>query len=247
MHTNKTPAHVAIIMDGNGRWAERRGKSRTLGHVRGARVAKKIIAAAVENKISHLTLFAFSTENWFRPENEVHFLMHLLTRQIQREIAMLIKNNVRFRVIGDIARLPISVRTVVENAIAQTKNNTGLNLVFAISYGGRQEIVLAAKSLAKKILNSEIQLDEIDEALFANELESSFLPDPDLIIRTSGECRISNFFLWQAAYSEIYIHNKLWPDFTASDFSEALSIFARRERRMGRVVVAHNTENVLPL
>lgn len=244
MNISTLPDHVAIIMDGNGRWAKRRGKARIFGHLRGARVAKNIITAAVDNKIKNLTLFAFSTENWFRPEQEVGFLMRLLSRQIVRELDMLMKKNVRFRVIGDLSRLPQTVLTVVDNAIEKTKHNTGMNLTFAISYGGRQEIVNAAKSLAKKVQSGLINPEDISEESFSNELASRFLPDPDLIIRTSGECRISNFFLWQSAYSEIYIHNKLWPEFTAADFMDSLETYSARDRRMGRVKEAPSAQQV---
>ena len=239
--TPAQPKHVAIIMDGNGRWAEARCRTRTHGHLRGARVAKNIISAAVNTNIQYLTLFAFSNENWFRPDAEVHFLMRLLARQIAREQATLMKNNVRFRVIGDLKRLPQNVQAVVNSTILMTENNTGLTLVFALSYGGRQEVVKAAQLIAEKIHSRALSPDQIDERLFSNHLESSFMPDPDLIIRTSGEQRLSNFFLWQAAYSEIYTIDKFWPDFTAADFSEALSVFSSRRRRFGRVLSEENT------
>lgn len=233
-----TPRHVAIIMDGNGRWAQMRNRPRTYGHLAGARAAKKIITSAATSGLKNLTLFAFSTENWSRPEAEVNFLMRLLAHQILREQKTLMKNNIRFRTIGELSRMPQSVREVVEQTVELTKNNSGLNLVFALSYGGRQEIIRATRDLVTKVSNGQIEANEIDEAVFAAQLESKFLPDPDLIIRTSGEERLSNFFLWQAAYSEILVFNKYWPEFTADDFRYAINIFSQRERRFGRISAA---------
>ncbi len=233
-----TPRHVAIIMDGNGRWAQMRNRPRTYGHLAGARAAKKIITSAATAGLKNLTLFAFSTENWSRPETEVRFLMRLLAHQILREQKNLMKNNIRFRTIGELSRMPAPVRDIVEQTVAMTAGNNGLNLVFALSYGGRQEIIRAARELAEKVSAGELKVENIDESLFANQLESSFLPDPDLIIRTSGEERLSNFFLWQAAYSEILVFNKFWPEFTSDDFKYAMNIFSQRERRFGRVSVA---------
>lgn len=230
-----SPQHLAIIMDGNGRWAQARGKSRTHGHLRGAKVAKNIISSAIKENIKNLTLFAFSNENWFRPNEEVNFLMKLLARQISREQNSLVKNNVRFRVIGDLDRLPPPVKSVVFDTINKTESNTGMNLVFALSYGGRQEIVNAAKKISAKVTSGEISLEQIDETLFNQNMDSNFLPDPDLIIRTSGEQRLSNFFLWQAAYAEIYTADKMWPDYTAEDLNLALKNFANRRRRYGRI------------
>ncbi len=222
-------------MDGNGRWAEARRRSRAHGHLRGARVAKNIITAAVASKIESLTLFAFSNENWLRPDTEISFLMRLLARQITREQTSLMNSNIRFRVIGDLMRLPQEVRTIIKETIELTATNTGMNLVFALSYGGRQEIVKATKLIAEKVKAGLLAIDQIDEFMFAHHLESSFLPDPDLIIRTSGEQRLSNFYLWQSAYSEIYTIEKLWPDFTADDFNLAISNYSARNRRFGKV------------
>lgn len=229
------PQHVAIIMDGNGRWAKARGHMRTFGHMRGARVAKEIITLAVERGISYLTLFAFSTENWLRPKHEVDFLMRLLAKQILREREALMKNNVRFRVIGNVDGLPQPVRQIVLDSVEMTRQNTGMNLVFALNYGGRQEIAEAARTLAQKALEGQLDPETIDTETFASQLQSHFLPDPDLIIRTSGEQRLSNFYLWQSAYSEILILDKLWPEFTTADFDMALENYAGRERRFGRV------------
>ncbi len=221
-------------MDGNGRWAELRKKDRTFGHIKGARVAKAMIEACARRGIEHLTLYAFSTENWLRPTSEVGFLMHLLARNMRRERASLVKNNIRVSVIGELSRLPESVRAEVERTIDETRHNTGMHLTFALSYGSRQEITEAVRGIATEIAQGRLAPEEINENLLARKLQSSFLPDPDLIIRTSGEFRLSNFMLWQAAYSEIYITNVLWPDFTTADLEEALMQYARRERRFGR-------------
>jgi len=221
-------------MDGNGRWAELRKKDRTFGHIKGARVAKKMIEACARRGIEHLTLYAFSTENWLRPQSEVSFLMRLLARNMRRERAGLLKNNIRFSVIGELSRLPEAVRVEVERTIEETRNNSGMRLTFALSYGARQEITDAVREIAKDILQGRLAPHEIDENTLAQKLQSSFLPDPDLIIRTSGEYRLSNFMLWQAAYSEIYVTQVLWPDFTTADLEEALLQYARRERRFGR-------------
>lgn len=228
------PRHLAIIMDGNGRWAKARNHSRIFGHVRGAKVAKNVIEECARLKLPYLTLFAFSTENWFRPMEEVSFLMHLLTRQLRREKITLMRNNIRFQCIGDLDRLPSLVRDVVLDTVEATAGNTGMILTFALSYGGRQEITLMAKEIARQVKEGLLEEGEIDEALVASLMPSSFLPDPDLIIRTSGESRISNFFLWQAAYSEIAFEEKAWPDFEMSDLHRALETFAARERRYGR-------------
>lgn len=226
-------SHVAIIMDGNGRWASAKGRERAFGHIQGARTAKKIILEVVSKKIPYLTLFAFSTENWRRPILEVNFLMRLLVHQIRRTESLFKKHNIRFHTIGDLAGLPQSVQEAVEYIKKTTAGNTGLNLTFALNYGGRQEILGSVMSIAKKIQNKEISADQITAELFSKNLESYFLPNPDLIIRTSGEHRLSNFFLWQAAYSEIYLCKKHWPDFSSIDFNEALIEYSRRERRYG--------------
>jgi undecaprenyl diphosphate synthase len=223
----KLPQHVAIIMDGNGRWAEHRGHSRIFGHVRGAKTAKNIISESASRGIKNLTLFTFSTENWTRPEFEVSFLMKLLRKHLIRERASLCKQNIKFQCIGDLSRIPEAARAEVQLTMDMTRDNTGMNLTFAISYGGRQEIINGIK----KLVDSGAAITEKN---FSQSLESSFLPDPDLIIRTSGETRISNFFLWQAAYSEIYFTETFWPDFNASEFQKALEYFEGRERRFGK-------------
>lgn len=229
------PKHLAIIMDGNGRWASRRGHNRFFGHVRGAKVAKNIIQECSRRGIENLTLFTFSTENWHRPSREVAFLMNLLVRHLRREKNQLLKNNIRFRFIGNIERVPPAVKAIMMEVADVTSHNTGLNLVFALSYGGRDELVRAAKTLAEKVKRGELHPGDIDEELFSVNLESAFLPDPDLIIRTSGESRLSNFFLWQAAYSEIFVTAKFWPDFEAADLDRALKFFSERQRRFGRL------------
>lgn len=236
-----SPKHIAIIMDGNGRWAEAHGHHRFFGHIRGARVAKSMIEACAERKIEFLTLFAFSTENWSRPKSEVNLLMKLLRSRLNRERAQLIKNNIRFRCIGDIGRLPHPVRETVNETIDKTNHCTGMTLIFALSYGGRQEISSAAQKIARLVQDGQLQPQDITEELFATHLESSFFPDPDIIIRTSGECRVSNFFLWQAAYSELMIVPKMWPEFTAEDLDLAITNFASRERRFGKTSAQLNS------
>ncbi len=233
------PKHLAIIMDGNGRWAGNRGLSRIFGHIRGARVAKKIIQTCAQMKLENLTLFTFSTENWFRPQEEVSFLMRLLARRLKRDRKLLMENNIRFRCIGNLQQLPQYALTEVKRTIKETEGNTGMKLVFALSYGGRQEILNAVKLAAQEALSGHLNLEKLDEETFGKLLESSFLPDPDLIIRTSGETRLSNFYLWQSAYSEIFIDHTLWPDYTESDLRRALSEYTLRERRFGRTPSHH--------
>lgn len=234
MEKLKLPRHLAIIMDGNGRWAKARHHGRFYGHVRGARVAREVIEECAKLKLQYLTLFAFSTENWFRPAEEVSFLMHLLVRQLRREQRTLMNNNIRFRAIGDMERMPATVRQVVEETTRLTENNTGMVLVSALSYGGRQEITEMARELVRQAKSGMLEENEIDEALVAQYMPSSFLPDPDLVIRTSGEKRISNFLLWQSAYSEIQFEEKAWPDFNVHDLHRSLEIYSVRERRFGR-------------
>jgi undecaprenyl diphosphate synthase len=231
----KLPKHLAIIMDGNGRWAKARRHSRVFGHVRGARVAKQVIDECAHLQIPHLTLFAFSTENWFRPEDEIVFLMALLRRQLIRERGNLIAKNIRFQCIGDISSLPPIVREEVLLTVKQTAENTGMILTFALSYGGRQEITAMAQEVARQARLGLLTEDDLDDASVAGLLPSSFLPDPDLILRTSGEYRLSNFLLWQAAYSELVFETKSWPEFTISDLHRVLEKYNDRERRFGRI------------
>ncbi len=241
METKPLPKHVAIIMDGNGRWAEVRGRNRTFGHLRGARVAREIIEACSERGVQNLTLYTFSSENWLRPLEEVSFLMALLSRHLKRERANLVKNGIRFSAIGELSRLPKAVLDEVDETIRATAHCTGMNLTFALSYGGRQDILAATRSL----LADGVKPEELDETMFASRLltgqmASGAMPDPDIIIRTSGESRLSNFFLWQSAYSEIFITNTLWPDYSSEELDEAFSWFQSRERRFGRTTAQLN-------
>lgn len=232
---NSAAKHIAIIMDGNGRWASARGRSRFVGHIKGAKAAKSIIEHCAQHPtVEHLTLFAFSTENWFRPQEEVSFLMKLLLKQLERERATLIENNICFKAIGDLSRLPKPVQLSIQKSIEETKSNSGLILTFALSYSGKQDLVSAMKLIAEKIQAGELLAKDINEEIVSQSLPSSFLPNPDLIIRTSGEHRLSNFFLWQSAYSELYIVDKMWPEFSSKDFDQALACFKNRQRRFGR-------------
>lgn len=229
------PQHIAIIMDGNGRWAQNRGHNRFFGHIRGTKVAKKIIEECSRLKISHLTLYAFSTENWLRPQDEVSFLMTLLAKYLHRERQNLIANNIQFNCIGQIDRLPNVARQEILKTIAATKENTGLKLSFALSYGGRQEIVSAAKAFARDVIENQLTIDDLNEDIFNKYLNTYPAPDPDIIIRTSGESRLSNFLPWQSVYSELYISPTLWPDFTIDDLYSALRHYSTRERRFGLI------------
>lgn len=236
--------HVAIIMDGNGRWAQAKNKPRTYGHIKGARVAKKIITHAANSGLKNLTLYAFSTENWLRPQTEVSFLMILLKRYLLKETANLVKKNIRFTVIGEIEKLPKDVQLAITNTRNLTTKNTGLNVVFAMSYGSRQEILLAVQSIAEKYKNNELDKNQITESLLNSHLMTYATPDPDLIIRTSGERRLSNFMMWQAAYSELYFSPTLWPDFTEKHFDHCCQDYFQRDRRYGRVRI-ENEESFL--
>lgn len=233
----KIPQHLAIIMDGNGRWAQQRSHPRVYGHVKGTRIAKKIITECSRLGVKHLTLYAFSTENWFRPSKEIQLLMNLLRKYLKRETTNLIKENIRFTTIGETERLPADVLHAIENSKQATSHCTGLNLVFALSYGSRQEITQALKAIAHQIEQGQLKSQDIDEALIHSHLSTN-CPDPDLVIRTSGEKRISNFLLWQSAYSELYFTDTLWPDFTTQDLHLAFQDYSQRERRFGKVVTS---------
>ena len=236
-------------MDGNGRWAQQRNRPRIHGHIRGTRVAKNIIIHASDLGVEALTLFAFSTENWFRPESEVSFLMKLLERYLKKETENLVKKNICFDTIGDISKVPSQVANQIVKARAATANCTGLKVIFALSYGSRQEITNSVKQIARLVESGVLKSDQIDESTVHQYLMTSALPDPDLIIRTSGEQRISNFLLWQAAYSEFYFTPKLWPDFTAQDLETALEHFSKRNRRFGRAELnslVNTTNSALP-
>ncbi len=227
------PCHVAIIMDGNGRWAKARGLPRTAGHKRGAESVRAAVQAAGELGVSYLTLFGFSSENWKRPEGEVRDLMGLLRLYLKGEIKSLHKNNVRLRVVGDRARLGKDIVSLIEDGEAKTANNTGLTLVLALSYGSRQEIVSAVRALAQDAADGKISPDQIDEDMVSSRLFTVGIPDPDLLIRTSGEQRISNFLLWQCAYSELVFQDVLWPDFDRQHLEDAIAAYHGRERRFG--------------
>jgi undecaprenyl diphosphate synthase len=227
------PLHVAIIMDGNGRWAKARGLPRTVGHQRGADAVRRTVRGAAELGISYLTLFGFSSENWKRSAEEIDDLMALLRFYVRSEIDELDRNGVRVRVIGDRARLADDIVDLIGNAERRTRGNARLNLTVALSYGGRSEITLAARRLAGAVCAGELGIDDIDEAAFARHLLTVDLPDPDLVIRTSGEKRVSNFLLWQSAYAELIFLDRLWPDFTKDDLESAIREFHRRDRRYG--------------
>lgn len=227
--------HIAIIMDGNGRWAELLGKKRVKGHEAGAKVVKKITTfCSNHNEIERLTLYAFSTENWNRPKAEVDALMSLLVKSIKKEIKDLKKNNIRLQAIGDLKSLPSKSQKTLKEAIAETADNDGLTLVLALSYGSRSEIVDAAKKLAIKFKNNEISEKDFTESNFSSHLYTSEMPDPELMIRTSGEQRISNFLMYQLAYAELYFTDTLWPDIRKKDLYDAVYDFQNRERRFGK-------------
>jgi undecaprenyl diphosphate synthase len=234
-HLNKDllPKHVAIIMDGNGRWAEKRSLNRIAGHQKGIKRAKEVIRTSREIGIEVLTLYAFSTENWNRPQVETKTLMALLKRFLLAEGKELITNNIRLNTIGTIEDLPKEVTEILQEVMYKTKDNTGMILNTALSYSGRSEIIQAVKKIASDIKQGKVTLQQIDETIFSKYLFTSGLPDPDFLIRTSGEHRISNFLLWQMAYTELYITDTLWPDFTGKDLIRALEDYQKRERRFG--------------
>ena len=227
------PLHVAIVMDGNGRWAKARGLPRTAGHRRGADAVRQAVRSAVELGVGYLTLFGFSSENWRRPAAEVHDLMGLLRHYLRGEVAELHGNRVRLRVIGERRRLAPDIIELIESAEALTRGNSALTLTVALSYGGRQDIVQAASLIAAEVAAGRLSASAIDEATFARYLWTADMPDPDLVIRTSGERRVSNFLLWQSAYAEFVFLDTLWPDFSKSDFEHAIREFHGRERRYG--------------
>jgi len=229
----RLPQHVAIIMDGNGRWAKEKGKLRVFGHKNGVKAVRDTVEGAVEIGVKYLTLYAFSTENWNRPKLEVSALMELLVSTLSKETKTLMKNGVRLQAIGDLAQLPGRCYKGLQEVIAQTGNNTNSTLTLALSYSARWEITEAAKQLAKAALEGSIQPDEIDEKLFSQYLSTNGMPDPELLIRTSGEQRISNYLLWQLAYSELYFTPKMWPEFRKADLFEAIAAYQKRERRFG--------------
>jgi len=229
------PAHVAIIMDGNGRWATGRGLPRVAGHREGVKAARAIVRAADAIGLRYLTLYAFSTENWSRPEDEVSMLMRLLEESIYRELPELMENKVRLRVIGRTVGVPLPVRRGLEHVVAATEKNTGLTLLMAFNYGGRDELLDAFRALARRVQTGELVPERISEADVSGALYTDGVPDPDLLIRTSGEMRVSNFLLWQIAYTELWVTPTLWPDFAPADLYRAVADFQRRTRRFGGV------------
>ncbi|MFN2426260.1 MAG: isoprenyl transferase [Candidatus Binatia bacterium] len=228
------PRHVAVIMDGNGRWAMQRGLSRIQGHRRGKESVREIVETAREMGIEFLTLYAFSTENWERPEREVGALMALLRRYVRSELGKMMKNGIRLIAIGNLRRLPREVLADLRAAEHTTRRNTGMTVQLAVSYGAREEIVAAARRLARQVRDGVIAAEDIDEDSFSSALMTAGVPDPDLLIRTSGEMRLSNFLLWQVAYSELYVTDALWPDFRREQFLAALDDYRGRERRFGK-------------
>jgi len=232
--TARLPSHIAIIMDGNGRWAQQRGLDRIFGHQQGVNSLRNIIEASAELRIKYLTIYAFSTENWERPDDEVSALMSIMVQSLNKETGTLLENNICLNVIGDINRLSSDVKDRLFETINLTSGNTGLNLIVALSYSSRWEIIEAVKKLASDVKTGNLNPESIDEDLFEKYLSTFGIPDPELMIRTSGELRISNFLLWQLAYTELYFTDKLWPDFGKEDFYHAIIDFQKRERRFGR-------------
>lgn len=230
----KLPRHIAIIMDGNGRWAKQKGKLRIFGHSNGVTAVKDTVEAAAELGVKYLTLYAFSTENWNRPKIEINALMELLVSTIHKETETLIKNNIRLLAIGDLESLPKKCFKELMEAIDKTAGNTQMTLVLALSYSSRWEIINAARQIAHEVASKKLKPEEIDESVINSFLCTAGIPDPELLIRTSGELRISNFLLWQIAYSELYFTDRLWPDFRKEDLYEAIVNFQGRERRFGK-------------
>ncbi|MBL4568266.1 MAG: isoprenyl transferase [Flavobacteriaceae bacterium] len=230
----KVPQHVAIIMDGNGRWAKGKGKARVFGHRHALTAVRESIEAATEIGVKAITLYAFSTENWNRPKLEIKALMSLIINSLKKELPGFQKNNIKVKGIGNLESLPKKAQKTLADVIEATENNSDIILTFALSYGSREEIVNTIKNISKKVVNNQLQIEEIDEKVINNHLYTFNLPDVDLMIRTSGEKRISNFLLWQMAYAELYFTNILWPDFRKNDFFEAIIEYQNRERRFGK-------------
>jgi len=231
---SQLPRHVAIIMDGNGRWAQQRGLSRLHGHRVGKESVRAVVETSRELGISYLSLYAFSTENWSRPPREVDGLMSLLRRYLASELGKMMKHQIRLLAVGSLRRLPPPVRQALRATIEATKRNTGMTVILAVSYGGREEIARATRAIARKVRRGELEPDRITPGTVARHLPTAGIPDPDLLIRTSGEMRLSNFFLWQLAYTEIFITDTLWPDFREREYLQALDFFQQRQRRFGR-------------
>jgi undecaprenyl diphosphate synthase len=232
---SRLPQHVAVIMDGNGRWAKRRGLPRIMGHQRGVDALKDLLRCCKDWGVPALTAYAFSTENWGRPLEEVEFLMTLFERVLRRELKEMMEENVRIRFVGNLESLPLSLQKEIERSMADTQNNYGIQFTVATNYGGRQEIVQACRAIASKIESGSLKSEDIDAEIFEAHLYTSGLPSPDLLVRTSGEMRLSNFLLWQMAYAEIYVTQTLWPDFDRAQFHQALSAYQQRDRRFGKL------------
>jgi undecaprenyl diphosphate synthase len=232
------PRHIAIIMDGNGRWAEARGLPRAAGHRRGAEAVRRTVAAAGERGIPYLTLFGFSSENWKRPTAEIDDLMGLLRHYLRREVKAFHRDGARLKVIGQLGDLAPDIIGLIDSAVELTRDNRAVTLTVALSYGGRAEIVAAVRNIAKQVADGALAVEAIDEACFARHLFTADLPDPDLLIRTSGEQRISNFLLWQCAYAELVFTKTLWPDFSESDLDHAIDEYCRRDRRYGATIAS---------
>ncbi|MFC1755139.1 isoprenyl transferase [Thermoproteota archaeon] len=239
LQKDNIPAHVAIIMDGNGRWAKRRHLPRTAGHSRGVRVVEQIIEVASEVGVKVLTLYAFSTENWNRPTKEVSMLLNTLHSFLKHKFKKLMRNNIKLRFMGDINKFPDKIKKLLLSTQEDTKHNSRLTLNLALNYGGRYEILEATKKVAHEVVLERLSINNIDEDTFSKFLYTKDLPDPDLLIRTSGEMRISNFMLWQLSYAEFYFCNKFWPDFSKSDFKHAIAEYQKRERRFGGLDVSN--------
>ncbi|NLP58623.1 isoprenyl transferase [Lutibacter sp. B1] len=235
INKNNVPDHIAIIMDGNGRWAKLKGKQRVFGHKHGVESVRKVIEGCADIGVKYLTLYAFSTENWNRPKLEVKTLMSLLVSSLKKELKTFQKNNIKLNAIGNIQSLPEKAQKELAEAIEKTKNNTTLTLTLALSYGSREEIVNVIKNISKKVVNNELQFEEINENIINNHLYTFSLPDVDLMIRTSGEQRISNFLLWQIAYAELYFTDTFWPDFKKENLFKAVLDYQNRERRFGKI------------
>ena len=235
INADKLPKHIAIIMDGNGRWAKSHGKNRALGHRAGVKTVREITETAAELGVQYLTLYTFSTENWNRPELEVNFLMSLLIETVRSEVNTLNKNNIRLQAIGDIEKLPSKTHKALIDGIEKTKNNTRMTLVLALNYSAKWEIMRAVKNIALKTKENQLDPNDIDESAFEAELSTVGIPNPELLIRTSGEHRLSNFLLWQLAYAEFYFTDVFWPDFTKNHFYNAILDYQRRERRFGMI------------
>ena len=232
LDNSRIPAHIAIIRDGNGRWAKAKGLPRTAGHVEGVETVKKITEEATRLGVQYLTLYTFSTENWNRPVEEIEALMHLVLTNLEEEIFM--KNNVRFRMIGEMERLPQSVQKRLSECIERTSVNTGMTMIVALSYSSRWELTRAARMLAEDVKEGRLSSEDINEEMISSRLTTNFMPDPDLLIRTGGEYRISNYLLWQCAYSEFYFTDQFWPDFNEESLREAIADYQQRQRRYGK-------------